>query len=906
MKKQFQLIIVALFLTSLTGYGQVGSQFTFNNITYEVTAQDGPKTVMAIGYNTDGGHSVNIPPTVDHDSNTYTVTAIGEAAFEGKGLTSVIIPNTVTSIRSRAFHNNQLTSVTISNSVTVIGRGAFYNNQLTSVIIPGSVTSIGAQAFQYNKLTEVTISDGVTTIGGEAFRNNLLQGRLEIPNSVTSIGHRVFYNNDLAEVIIGENVTSIGDDAFRDNNLTRVTIPNSVTSIGKDAFQQNELAEVTFSTPSHLTRLEEGVFKANNLTGVTIPDGVISIGNSAFSSNQLIEVIIPGSVTDIGPWAFSNPNLNLVTVQATVPPRIQDNTFSNRSQIDVVVPRGSGRIKDAYENENAWGTGFRSITEEVGDGDFFTVGNLRYQVSSVDSHEVFVAGRASGSTDTGITIPRVVSVAAQDFKVIGTNGGSFRANNLTRVTFESPSNVTRIDGDTFRDNNLTSVTIPENVIDIGPWAFASNPNLNLVTVEATTPPALDATAFQGLNNTDLRSQIDLVVPRGARDAYNNPTNGWTGFRSITDGIQVSIDTPAQRDNLTPFSVTITFSRNVTGFAQADIQIANATAGSFSPVDGTTYTLEITPTSCEGTITIEVPENVVEYAPNFPNLAASTTVMVNAIPSAPTVSSPLEYCVGETATALTASGDNLLWYTSPTDETGDTAALTPGTANEGSTSYFVTQTTNGCESERAEIVVTVEANGNCGSAAFTIAPIADVTLQENTIYTSVTPVLSGDDPKGTVTWTLGGTDAEDFSVDGSTGVVTMIARDFEAPADANADNVYEVSITDSEHNSSETSWTVTVKDDPFETPSQGSLSPMIPTAFTPNGDSANDRWIIDNLSGDATVRIYNRHGTILFTSDAGYTLPWDGTYRGHSLPAGSYIYHIQNGSHKYTGTVTILL
>ena len=232
-----------------------------------------------------------------------------------------------------------------------------------------------------------------------------------------------------------------------------------------------------------------------------------------------------------------------------------------------------------------------------------------------------------------------------------------------------------------------------------------------------------------------------------------------------------------------------------------------------------------------------------------------------------------------------------------------------TCQDVGTPVMVTLTAEqGTNTATATATVTVEASGNCESAAFTINAIADATLKENTVYTSVTPSLSGDDPKGNVTWTLGGTDAEAFSIDGSTGVVTMIARDFEVPADANADNVYEVSITatDSKSNSSETSWTVTVQDDPFETPPQESLSPMIPTAFTPNGDRANDTWIIDNLSEDATVRIYDRHGTILFRSDEGYTRPWDGTHRGHSLPAGPYLYLIQNGPHTYRGSVTILL
>ena len=234
-----------------------------------------------------------------------------------------------------------------------------------------------------------------------------------------------------------------------------------------------------------------------------------------------------------------------------------------------------------------------------------------------------------------------------------------------------------------------------------------------------------------------------------------------------------------------------------------------------------------------------------------------------------------------------------------------------TCDDVDTPVTVTLTaTHGNNSDRATATVTVEAAGTCESAtvAFTIEAIADVIIRENTVYT-VTPVLSGN-AKDPVTWTLGGTDAEAFSIDSSTGVVTMIARDFEAPADADANNVYEVSIiaTDSERNASETSWTVTVEEyDPFDILSPApSSSFMIPTAFTPNGDGANDTWIIDNLSEDATVRIYDRHGTTIFSSDVGYTRPWDGTSRGGSLPAGSYLYAIQNGPNTYKGAVTILL
>ncbi len=97
--------------------------------------------------------------------------------------------------------------------------------------------------------------------------------------------------------------------------------------------------------------------------------------------------------------------------------------------------------------------------------------------------------------------------------------------------------------------------------------------------------------------------------------------------------------------------------------------------------------------------------------------------------------------------------------------------------------------------------------------FTIDAIADTTIDENTTYTGPLPALSGDAPVGNVTYTLGGTDAALFIINSSTGKVNMIARDFEAPEDANTDNVYELDITatDDDANSASEDWKVTVLD-----------------------------------------------------------------------------------------------
>ncbi len=88
--------------------------------------------------------------------------------------------------------------------------------------------------------------------------------------------------------------------------------------------------------------------------------------------------------------------------------------------------------------------------------------------------------------------------------------------------------------------------------------------------------------------------------------------------------------------------------------------------------------------------------------------SAITVTVTATPAAPTVTTPVKYCQADVATALTATGSSLLWYTVPTGGTSNSTAPTPSTVNAGNTSYYVTQSTSGvvCESPRALIVVTV--------------------------------------------------------------------------------------------------------------------------------------------------------------------------------------------------------
>lgn len=96
------------------------------------------------------------------------------------------------------------------------------------------------------------------------------------------------------------------------------------------------------------------------------------------------------------------------------------------------------------------------------------------------------------------------------------------------------------------------------------------------------------------------------------------------------------------------------------------------------------------------------------------VVTSNRVLVNVVvevSATPSVTSPISYVQGTTASALTATTEEagLVWYTTETGGMGSTTAPIPSTATVGTTYYWVASTNaNGCESTRTEIVVNTTA------------------------------------------------------------------------------------------------------------------------------------------------------------------------------------------------------
>jgi gliding motility-associated-like protein len=88
--------------------------------------------------------------------------------------------------------------------------------------------------------------------------------------------------------------------------------------------------------------------------------------------------------------------------------------------------------------------------------------------------------------------------------------------------------------------------------------------------------------------------------------------------------------------------------------------------------------------------------------------------------------------------------------------------------------------------------------------------------------------------------------------------------------------------------------------------------LVPSAFTPNGDNANDTWHLEVANKDeldqTIIKVYNKKGLLLYEAD-NFSKEWDGKYNGELVPVDTYYYTIVVKlpylRRTFNGVVTIL-
>ena len=545
---------------------------------------------------------LEIPSTVVYDGNTYTVTEIGNYAFQAcEMLESVSIPNTVKKIGIYVFTGcTKLLDISFPESLEDVMGGAlyecaWYNNQPDGLVYVGNLlyrykgiapvgtieVREGTKAIldfafsQQSNIQSVVLPNSVTSVHIKAFEKCLNLETIVLPNSLSVIEEETFSNcPKLSSIDLPQNVSIIGANAFRAcSSLSHVEWPQQLTNIGANAFYECTQLDNVDAIPASIQKIGAKAFY-NTAWEQRQPAGYIYIHNVFYAyTGELTEnlhINIKPGTTYISGGAvsrcivvngrYSENIVRKLTIPTTVK-EIEDKTFASCTKLDTIIC-ATNRVpfigentfgKKAYENAKLFV--FDYLLSDYRYGDFWrNFVNIQpiTDYSSFDSKTFMSDG----------LYYNIINDTIAPFEVEITYtwgaGSSFDTKNYTELTtLHIPStveyqgvvyNVTRVGKLAFYNaQKLQRVVMSENIKTIGKFAFANTSemrsSLSEVTCYATTPPVMRDGESEDEYPAFLGvpvSEMPLYVPAESIDAYKE-ANQWKEFGQILPIESTSVD-----------------------------------------------------------------------------------------------------------------------------------------------------------------------------------------------------------------------------------------------------------------------------------------------------------------------------------------------------------------------------
>jgi hypothetical protein len=328
----------------------------------------------------------------------------------------------------------------------------------------------------------------ITAIGNNAFQGCATLTFVDIPDTVTSIGSNAFANTGLKSVSLPQVLTTVGSGVFSGTQISSISIPVSVSSFNvSGAFSgMSNLTDVTFkagreSIPSNAIR------DAAYVNSVTIekPELIKSIGNQAFDGcKALTAFTIPENVTSIGSYAFANTGLTSVTLTQSLT-TLGSGVFSGTQISSISIPATVSSFNVAAFS------GMSSLTAVT-----------------------FKAGRESIPSNAIRDAAYVNSVTIEKPELIKSIGNQAFDGCKALTAFAIPENVTDIGSYAFANTGLTSVTLPQVLTTLGGSVF-SGTQISSISIPATVSSFNVSGAFSGMN------QLTTVTFEAGRDSIPN-------------------------------------------------------------------------------------------------------------------------------------------------------------------------------------------------------------------------------------------------------------------------------------------------------------------------------------------------------------------------------------------------
>ncbi len=325
--------------------------FQYNNL--ETVAL--PEGLVSIGdnaFNSNKLKAVSLPDSV---------TEMKPGAFSANDITEMKLSKGLTKLESGVFSSNiHLTHVELPETITEIGDYAFSGDRIASIVIPKSVIKIGKSAFKLHRMTEITIPGNVKEIGDSAFEGTykaITMKKVVLEEGIEKIGSLAFRMGYLEEVVIPKSITAVAPEAFRDNTgyNNSKTVRCYTENLAHMDFKVDSCQEFVFKAPwtkdcfeyagttiigfsekglqyvkymedvvlpdknpngDWITSINAGAFKGHGITSVKLPSHLVNIGEEAFADNKITEVTLPESAINVAVNAFDKG----VKINKTVKP----------------------------------------------------------------------------------------------------------------------------------------------------------------------------------------------------------------------------------------------------------------------------------------------------------------------------------------------------------------------------------------------------------------------------------------------------------------------------------------------------------------------------------------------------------------------------------------------------------
>lgn len=535
MKKHFLLLLVLSVLTIPTKL----SAYTNNEIVkkngliYQVIDLANFK-VSFIGVESTVSGAITVPATFDDGKGTtFVVTQVGgNESYRCNSITKVTLPEGITSFKFACFNGSSIQEVNIPSSVTEIAHSAFYNiTSMPKFTVASGSTSFSSDAdgclYSYDKKDLYAVPSNVSTNGGTYTVNSNVENIFR--NAFTAI-------NGLTKIILPPNLKSVENDyptiIPRCTSLTAFEIANG----GSTEFSVQDGVLFNGNTLVNYPPAKDGV-------DYRVPDGITSIGQRALNGVLKMKTINMNDVVTLSTNALYTCH-ELRTV--TLPKNLQLNG-------------ASGGIANCY-NLSEYKTPEDCINFEAIDGVVYSKGDHSTLYFFPPAKTVAEGKYTVG--DWVKTIERDAFLGTKTIKevTIPTNvetikeGAFYSMPNLTKITFDEPSSIQRIEDRAFGlCEALREVTLPTSLTVLGA-VFSLSSNLETVNVpDGSKLITINGSAFvsnKKLKNFNFIGSCDLQTigrgaflnlsqlqefhfPQGVTNIETNAFNGCTSMTTVT-------------------------------------------------------------------------------------------------------------------------------------------------------------------------------------------------------------------------------------------------------------------------------------------------------------------------------------------------------------------------------------